>query len=104
MLGAVGAAEHRSPRFVAVPDNAAAAMSAFGRERVDGAFEAIEVMGNSIHENFQRFVVFIPAHFAGVRSGMQLIGGIAREVRLQNSRRILVLVSFDHSYIFCAEV
>ena len=65
VLGTVGAAKHYAAGFVSVADDTAAAVGAFRREGVDGAFERVEVMRNAILHNFQRLVVFIPAEFAG---------------------------------------
>lgn len=61
----MGAAEKRPAGFKSVPDNSASAMSALGRQRVDRAFEAIEVTRNAIDDDFQRLVVIIAAAFAG---------------------------------------
>jgi len=41
-MGAMRAAEERTAGFDAVADDLAAAMITFGRDRVNGAFEAIE--------------------------------------------------------------
>jgi hypothetical protein len=62
-MSAVTTAEELAARLGAVTNNFAAAMVTFRSQRVDGAFEAIEIMGNSIHDYLKRFIVFIPANF-----------------------------------------
>ena len=59
------AAEERAACFEAVADDSASAVAALGRERVDGAFETVEVVRNAVDENFNRLVVFVAATFAG---------------------------------------
>ena len=71
MLGTMGATKHRSARFVSVADDAATAMGTPRSERVDGAFETIEIVGNAIGHDFQWFVVLVAAHFARLQSGME---------------------------------
>lgn len=77
MLGAMRAAIHHAARFNAMADNAALAMAAFRGERVNGALEAVEVMGNSIYEDFERLVVFVAANFACMKSGVEAVFRIA---------------------------
>jgi hypothetical protein len=49
--------------FHAVPNHAAAAVCAGGRQGMDGAFKAIEHMRLTTHADFKTFVVHVPAHF-----------------------------------------
>jgi hypothetical protein len=44
-------------------DYFASAMLAFGSQRLDGAFEAIEQMRFAIHRNFERLVIVISTTF-----------------------------------------
>lgn len=67
------ATEELPARFVAVAKDAAATMSAFRRQRMNGAFERIEIMRNAVLHDFQWLVVFIAAHFAGRASVTILI-------------------------------
>jgi len=60
----VDAAEDLSVCFDTVADDAAIAVRANRRQRVDCAFEAIEGMTLSAHNDFKRLVVFVLANFA----------------------------------------
>ena len=51
-------------RFNAVADDFAAAMRAFGRQRVDGAFKTVKKVRGAVPDDFQRLVVIISANFA----------------------------------------
>ena len=62
LLGAMGATEDPAIRLYPVPDDPALAMSAYWRESVDGAFEAVEDMCCSSGSHLERFVVVVPAH------------------------------------------
>ena len=62
-MRAVSAAVNIASRFDPMADDLASAVFTFGRKGMDGAFEAIEVAGNAIVDNFQRFVVFISTNF-----------------------------------------
>ena len=64
-VGAVGTAEHLAAGFDAVAENAAAAVRADGGKLLDGAFEAVEGVGFSREDDFERFVVVVAAGFAG---------------------------------------
>ena len=97
MRGAVGATIHFAAGFVAVADDAAAAVRALGRKHMDGAFEAIEVMGDAVADDFDRFVVFVAAALAGVGAGMKGVLGIRREFWFQDARRLFFLMSLDHA-------
>jgi hypothetical protein len=48
----------------AVANDLATAMIASWCQGMDGAFEAIEIMGDPIHNDFKSFIVFVPANFA----------------------------------------
>jgi hypothetical protein len=63
MMRATGAAEKFTAGFNAVTNDFATAMFATGREQMDRAFEAIEIMRDAVHKNFQRLVVFVSADF-----------------------------------------
>src|SRR2546421_11812419 len=55
--------ENGAARFDTMANHFAAAMFAFGSERVDRAFEAIEIMGHAVDDNFERLVVIVFANF-----------------------------------------
>ena len=93
----MSAAIHLAAGFVAMADNAATAMNALWREHMDGALEAIKVMGNAIADDFNRFVVFVSAALATVCAGMKGVLWIRREFWFQDTRRLFFLVSLDHS-------
>jgi len=59
------AAEDLSVRFDAVAYDAAIAVRANGRQRVDRAFEAIESVTLSANNDFKRLVVCVLANFTG---------------------------------------
>jgi len=50
-------------RFHTVPYDLASAVFALGGKGVNRAFEAIEIAGDAIVDNFQRFVVFVSTNF-----------------------------------------
>ena len=64
LVRAMSAAIKVSRSFNAMTYNSAAAMLAFRRERMNSAFEAIEIMGDAVNHDFQRLVVLIAAYFA----------------------------------------
>src|SRR5262245_14592128 len=97
MLSAVGAAKHHSSSVMAMTDNATAAMAALWRQGVNGAFEAVEIMGNAVYDNLQRFIIFVAANFAGLNACMELVFGLSCKVRFENARHVLRCVSFDHA-------
>ena len=66
LMGAACAAIEAAASFDAMADNFASAMFAFGRQGVDGAFETVEVVRDSINDDFDGFVVFISASFTSV--------------------------------------
>ena len=59
---AVDATENLSISFNAVPDDPAIAMRANRRERVDGAFEAVESVVLPADDYFKRLVIFVVAN------------------------------------------
>ena len=60
----MNAAEDLSVCFDTVTDDSAIAVGANRRQRVDCAFEAIEGVTLSTHNDFKRLVVFVFANFA----------------------------------------
>lgn len=62
-MSAVGATVKVASRLNAVADNLAAAMLTLRRQRVDGAFETIEIVRDAIIDDFERLVVFVSANF-----------------------------------------
>ena len=50
-------------RFDAMADDFTIAVLTSWSERVDGAFEAVKIMGLTHYRNFQRFVVLVSANF-----------------------------------------
>jgi len=65
LAGAVGTAKEGIRRLHAVTDDAAAAMGTGGRQRVDGALEAVEHMRLAAHLQLETFVVDVAAHLTG---------------------------------------
>lgn len=61
---AVGAAVNAIAFLHIVADDAAAALSALGREGMDGALEAVENMLLAFHDHFKRFLIIVSANFA----------------------------------------
>jgi len=80
VLGAMGAAVHKTAGFNPMADNPAAAVLAFGSEGVNGAFEAIEVMRNAVDQNLKRLVVFVAANLANLEASVQGIFGLSGEI------------------------
>lgn len=60
------------------------------------ALKAIEVVRNAIDEDFERFVIFVTAYFAGLEAGVELVFRFTRQVRFQDSRCIFSFVTFNH--------
>ncbi len=81
----MGAAIHDASSFMAVADNSAAAMLATWGESVDGALETIKVMGDSVHKDLERLVIFVSADFTCLASGVERGGRLLGEFRLQNA-------------------
>ena len=52
--------------FNPMADYLAAAMFAFGCERVNCTFKRIEIMRNTRYDNLQWFVVLVPANFTSI--------------------------------------
>ena len=69
-MSAVGTAKHRAAGFVAMADDTAATVVAAWRKRMDRTLEAIEIVGNAVGHNFERFVVFVAANFACLNPGV----------------------------------
>jgi len=63
-LGAMGATEKAAARLDPVAYDLAPTMLAFRRQCMDGALKRVVIMGDTIYDNFQVFVVFISANFA----------------------------------------
>ena len=82
VLSAVGAAVHNAARLVTMADDPAAAMTAFGRKSMDGAFEAIEIVRDAVGEDLQWFVVFVAANLACLDTGVELGVTLPLQVRL----------------------
>lgn len=82
MLRAMGAAIHHATGFMPVTDDTAATMRTLWGEGMNGAFKTVEVMRNSIHHNFERFIVLISAHFAGLNPGMKFCSLVRRTLGL----------------------
>jgi hypothetical protein len=61
-VGAMTTAEEFAASLRAVPDDFAPAMIALGRQSMDGALETIKVMGDAVHDYFDRFVVLVSAN------------------------------------------
>ncbi len=71
VLGTGGAAEDLVSRLDAVADHPAAAMPAFRGKCVNGALEAVEVMGISpLRDDLEGLVVVVTANFAFHTSGI----------------------------------
>src|SRR5690242_19488383 len=64
-FGAVIAAEERAAFLEAVAEDAAAAVLAARRQRLDRTLEAVERVRPSIHRHLKRLVVVVAAGFAG---------------------------------------
>jgi hypothetical protein len=62
--GTVSTTEHFVLRFESMPDDASSAMCTGRRQRVNGAFKAIENMNRPGPANFEAFVIVIAAVFA----------------------------------------
>src|ERR1043166_6976871 len=86
---AVRAAKHRARSFHTVPNYLAAAMLTLRRQRVNGAFEAIEIMRHAIDDNLKRLVVFIFADFTFSHNHWSP----SRFRRLRSARAALVIWS-----------
>ena len=71
LLGAMDAAEDGAVVLDPMPDDAAAAMRAGGRERLDRAFEAVEDHGAAAHGDLEALVVVVAALFTS-RHGLLL--------------------------------
>jgi len=79
LAGAVGTTKNSAVGLGPVTKHATAALGAAGRQRVNGALEAIESVRASILHNLEGFVVVVSASVAG-RHGF-LKGGKIRYVQ-----------------------
>jgi hypothetical protein len=82
MLGATGAAIHDSARLNSMSDYAAFTMTAPRGKSMNRAFKRIEVMGNTVHQYFQGFIVLVAAYLTGLDAGVKLVFRLSREVWL----------------------
>lgn len=96
VLCAMGTAKHCAAGFMAVADNAAAAVGATRGERMNGALETIEIVRNAVGHDFQRFVILISAYFARLSPSVQRSRWLGSQVRFEDARRLFLFVSFDH--------
>jgi hypothetical protein len=62
-VGTMRATVKRTAGFHTMSNDFAVAVLAFRSERMNGAFEAIKIMGNAVYHDFQRFVVIVSADF-----------------------------------------
>jgi hypothetical protein len=62
-MRAVGATIKIASRLDAVAGDFAAAMLAFGRQRVNGALKTIEVARDAVNDDFHRLIVFVATDF-----------------------------------------
>ena len=62
-FGAMSATVHLIPGLNAVADDFAAAVVAFGSKLMDGALEAVEIVGLPLVNHFDSLVVFVAANF-----------------------------------------
>ena len=69
----MNAAVKRTLGFDAMANDFTIAMLAFRSERMDGAFEAVKIMGLTHDVNFQRLVVLVSANFTFMPLGLLLI-------------------------------
>jgi hypothetical protein len=63
LSGARGATEDAAVRLDAMPDHPASAMSAYWRESLDGAFEAVKDVCHSLGSHLERLVIVVSANF-----------------------------------------
>jgi hypothetical protein len=63
LVRAMSATEKRPGNFNAVPDDFTVAMLAMRRQGMNGALEAIEKVRFTVHNDFDRFVIFVSADF-----------------------------------------
>ena len=62
LVGTMGTAIEDPFGFHAVTNDAAPAVGAGGRKRMDGAFETVEYMRFTTHSHLKPFIVFVSAH------------------------------------------
>jgi hypothetical protein len=61
----VGAAEKAAANLDAVPDHSTLAMFTNGRNRLNGAFEAVECVSRARGYQLETLVIFVTTNFAG---------------------------------------
>jgi hypothetical protein len=66
LVGAMGATIKAATGFNAMPNYFATAMIAFRGKGMNGAFETVEVMGDSIGDDFEGLIVIVAANFTGM--------------------------------------
>jgi len=66
LVRAIRTAEKRATRLDSVSDDFAPAMRTFRSQSMDGAFKAVEIMGNTIDNNLQVLVVIISTDLTAV--------------------------------------
>lgn len=88
MIRAICAAVDFVARFDAVADDAAIAMGALRRERVDGALKAVERVRFSRHSHVEGFVVFVSADFTFWHGMISPIWNFLRAMPVSNARGI----------------
>jgi hypothetical protein len=70
----MGTAVHGALGLDAVADDPAATVLASGRQGVNGALEAVEVVGSALGHNLKGLVVLIAANFALSHGGVLVRG------------------------------
>jgi hypothetical protein len=60
----MSAAEERAPGFKPVTNYPALAVGAGGSQSGNCALKAVEIVGDAVSHDFQRFIVFVAADFA----------------------------------------
>ena len=66
LMGAMGATIKVATRFNPMPNYFATAMIAFRGKGMNGAFETVEVMRDSVRDDFEGFIVIVAANFASM--------------------------------------
>src|SRR2546421_82194 len=72
-VGAMGATIDIAARFHAMADDFASAMLTFRSQIMNGALEAIKVMGNAVHNDFERLIVLVAADFTSIHKPSFLV-------------------------------
>ena len=66
LVSTMSAAIVTTSGFYTVTDNFTAAMLTFGSQRVNGALEAVEIMGDPVYQDLEAFFILIAANFASL--------------------------------------